>query len=228
MRTTSFTKTILPLFALLLLSCESDPIEPLNQPTVNETTLDNITYTSIEANGSTTPNDLFISSRGICWSTNPNPTINDNKTVEATNLFTSTIQDLIANTTYYYRVYLISNSETIYGEENTFSTLSLNNTDWNFTTNYPSPNDYTLYSKINFYDDGTTKYDELDIPGQAPGIFITFGTWQLDGNNLTYYFDSTDPSNPIYIYTGTISGMEINGNYTHTTAPNGTWSAALE
>lgn len=227
MRTTSFLKIILPLFLLLLLSCESDPIEPLIQPTVNETSLENLTYTTIDMNGSITPNNVLINSRGICWSTNPNPTISNNKSIETDNLFTSTITNLIANTTYYYRTYATSSLGTIYGEENVFNTLSLNNTNWNLNTIYP-PTDFIIYSRVNLYEDGTTKFDELDLPGQAPGVFITYGNWALEGNNFTYIWEGEDASSSTYVYTGIISGMEMSGTYTHSSSSSGIWSATLQ
>ncbi|PHR69704.1 MAG: hypothetical protein COA67_09885 [Lutibacter sp.] len=232
MRTTSFIKVILPFFTLLLISCESDPIEPLNQPTVNETTLDNLTYTSIDIQGSITPNGIFINSRGICWDTNPNPSIINNKSSETDNLFTSSISNLIANTTYYYKTYATSSLGTIYGEEMNFNTLSLNNTNWNLDTVYPPsgsiPNGLTIYSRVNFYDDGSTKFDELDLPGQSPGVFITIGSWSLDGNDFTYIWEGNDINNSTYVYIGTISGMEMSGTYTHSSEPSGTWSAIFQ
>ncbi|MFT4802171.1 MAG: hypothetical protein ACI93N_001948, partial [Flavobacteriaceae bacterium] len=132
-----------------------------------------------------------------------------------------------ANTTYYYKIYASSENETYYSEEASFNTLNLESTDWDLTTVY-SPNDYKIYSRINLYEDGTTKFDELDLPEQGPGLFITYGTWTLDDNNFTYYFDTSNPSDPTYIYTGVLTGLEMSGTYTHTTAPNGTWSAEIQ
>lgn len=227
MKVTLFSKTILSLFILLLISCESDPIEPLNPPSINETTVDNLTYTSIEISGSITPNGILINSRGICWDTNPNPSIINNKSSETENIFTTSITDLIANTTYYYKTYAISSLGTIYGEEMSFNTLSLDNTDWNLDTVYP-PTNFIIYSSLNLYGDGTTKFDELDLPGQAPGVFITYGSWSLDGNDFTYIWEGNDINNSTYIYTGTISGLEMSGIYTHSSAPSGTWSTTLQ
>lgn len=232
MKNSPLLKITLLLFLLLLISCSSDPIEPLSQPEINETSINNLTFTSIDISGSIMSNNTLISSRGICWDTNPNPTIANNKSSENEDVFTSSITDLIANTTYYYRAYAISTLGTIYGEEKTFNTLSLDNTDWNLETTYPPsgfiPDGLVIYSRVNFYDDYTTKFDELDYPFQCPGCFITYGTWSLDGNNLTYIWEGSDVNNSTYIYTGTISGMEMNGTYTHITTPNGTWSAVIQ
>ncbi len=68
---------------------------------------------------------LEITSLGVCWSTSPNPTINDNKTTDGTGLgsFTSQITGLIDNTTYYVRAYATNSHDTAYGEERTFTTV---------------------------------------------------------------------------------------------------------
>jgi len=59
-----------------------------------------------------------VTERGVCWSTNNNPTINDNKTVDGsgTGNFVSTITGLEPKTIHYYRAYATNNVETSYGE----------------------------------------------------------------------------------------------------------------
>jgi uncharacterized protein (TIGR02145 family) len=65
-----------------------------------------------------------ITAKGICWSINQNPTVANNKTDEGsgTDSFTSTITDLIPNTTYYVRAYATNEKGTSYGNEFMFST----------------------------------------------------------------------------------------------------------
>ena len=66
-----------------------------------------------------------ITARGVCWSTKPNPTINDNKTSDGsgTGDFTSNLTNLTENTTYYVRAYATNEKGTSYGEEKSFKTL---------------------------------------------------------------------------------------------------------
>lgn len=67
-----------------------------------------------------------VTSYGHCWSTNQNPTIND----QCTNLgmtnkictFKSTIEDLSVNTTYYVRAYATNSQGTSYGEQTIIKT----------------------------------------------------------------------------------------------------------
>ncbi|HOY31638.1 MAG TPA: hypothetical protein PKW80_07135 [Bacteroidales bacterium] len=66
-----------------------------------------------------------VTARGVCWSTNPNPTIADNITSNGsgTGTFTSTITGLIPNTLYYLRAYATNSVGTAYGNEVIFTTL---------------------------------------------------------------------------------------------------------
>ena len=64
-----------------------------------------------------------ITIKGICWSNSPNPTVNNDTTVNGFGLgsFVSNISNLNYNTTYYFRAYATNSNGTGYGNE-----LSLN------------------------------------------------------------------------------------------------------
>jgi hypothetical protein len=207
-----------------IVSCSKDE-QQNNITTVvtNETTAANseTTFTSIKISGKIIAEDgNTISSRGVCWGTNLNPTIENNIATTETNIFNLTITNLTANTTYYFRIYAIDSNGVIYSENESFSTLSLENTVWKFSSYY-SPNNFLIESTVNFYSDGTTKFDEI---GVGQGFFITYGTWSLNGNLLTYRWNSADPNNPEYLYTGIISGSTMSGDFSHPSIP-GTWNA---
>ena len=63
--------------------------------------------------------DSPITARGICWSTSPTPTINDNKTIDGTGTgsFTSVVNGLSSTQIYYIRAYATNSVETRYGNE---------------------------------------------------------------------------------------------------------------
>jgi uncharacterized protein (TIGR02145 family) len=65
-----------------------------------------------------------VTSRGVCWSTSPKPTITSNKTTDGTGIgpFTSSISGLTAITTYYVRAYATNSVGTGYGNEILFTT----------------------------------------------------------------------------------------------------------
>jgi uncharacterized protein (TIGR02145 family) len=68
-----------------------------------------------------------IAARGVCWSTNPNPTIENDKTEDGAGIgsFTSDLTGLTADTTYYVRAYASNALGTWYGNEQTFVTQEL-------------------------------------------------------------------------------------------------------
>ena len=65
-----------------------------------------------------------VTARGVCWSTNPDPTITDAHTTDGSGLggFTSNITELDAGTVYYVRAYATNEVGTVYGEEKQFTT----------------------------------------------------------------------------------------------------------
>lgn len=87
----------------------------------------------VTANSATCGGDIFASDeypvleRGVCWGTNPTPTIANKKTIEGsgTGKFTSSITGLVIGTTYYARAYATGNNGTVYGNEISFSPVNL-------------------------------------------------------------------------------------------------------
>mgnify|MGYP006285925253 CR=1 FL=1 len=100
--------------------------EILGSPTVTTDNVTNVTAFSCDAGGNVT-NDggSSISERGVCWSTEPNPTIDDNKLAigSGTGSFSGMIEFLQYNTQYYLRAYAINSGFTGYGQERTFTTV---------------------------------------------------------------------------------------------------------
>lgn len=68
-----------------------------------------------------------VTSRGVCWSINPNPTIKDNTTKDAagTGTYNSKLTGLNPSTTYYLRAYATNLGGTAYGLQVTFTTKTL-------------------------------------------------------------------------------------------------------
>lgn len=65
-----------------------------------------------------------ITEAGVCWSANPQPTINDGKSIRltSTDSFTCVIKNLLPEKGYYVRAYAITASGTYYGPQRTFAT----------------------------------------------------------------------------------------------------------
>lgn len=69
-------------------------------------------------------NTLPVTARGVCWSTNHNPTTANNHTNDGSGIgsYISYITDLTINTNYYVRAYATNELGTFYGEEKNFNT----------------------------------------------------------------------------------------------------------
>lgn len=113
------------LIATLLMSCGKDPVKPTvatNEPT-------EITATSALCGGEVT-NDggAEVTARGVCWSTEQNPTLENSFTTDGNGVgaYQSGLYDLAQNTTYYVRAYAANSEGTAYGEEKSFTTLLIN------------------------------------------------------------------------------------------------------
>ena len=120
-------------FVLILTnSCKKD----INVPELFTTQISAITETSAMCGGyinKLSDKDASITERGVCWSTNQNPTISDNKTSEAdgSGSFTSSITGLNANTTYYVKAYATNKAGTGYGNTISFTTSPVTDFDGN-------------------------------------------------------------------------------------------------
>jgi hypothetical protein len=67
---------------------------------------------------------ITITAVGVCWSTNQNPTIANNKTRDdISSGFYSYLTELVSNTTYYVRAYATNAQGTSYGAQISFTTL---------------------------------------------------------------------------------------------------------
>ena len=105
-----------------------DEIEVLS-PEVTTLFVTEITETSAVAGGDViSDGGAEVTARGVCWSVNPNPTMDDKHTEDGTGVgqFVSNLPNLAINTTYYLRAYATNEVGTSYGEEVTFTTLEGN------------------------------------------------------------------------------------------------------
>ena len=85
----------------------------------------NIFSTSATLGGNVTSDgNATVTERGICYSTNTNPTMSNSKIAigSGTGSFSNTITGLTASTTYYVRAYATNNQGTAYGNEVSFKT----------------------------------------------------------------------------------------------------------
>ena len=96
--------------------------------TLTTVTASSITGVSASSGGQITDDGgATITSRGVCWSTSPNPTLSNSFTSDGIGLgtFSSVINSLQNGTTYYVRAYATTSVGTAYGNEIVFTTLNI-------------------------------------------------------------------------------------------------------
>lgn len=108
--------------------CVHDMPVPLGElPIVTTNIVTDITYTTATCGGNVVyEGNSAVTVRGVCWSTSANPTVEDSHTEDGSGQgsFVSTLTNLTAGTTYYVRAYAINSTDTVYGEEVSFLSLT--------------------------------------------------------------------------------------------------------
>jgi len=115
------------MIALLMLSnnCNKQE-EEKNEPVLTTSPLDEITATTATCGGDVTSDGgAKVTARGVCWSTAPYPTTEEDHTIDGTGTgsFTSSITGLTPNSLYYVRAYATNSQGTAYGHPLSFKTL---------------------------------------------------------------------------------------------------------
>ena len=109
-------------FSVRCLKNDSDVIVV---PAVTTSGMTRVTTESATAGGCVTNDgNAGNTARGICWSTNVNPTVNGPKTIDGmgSGAFISNLTGLAPNTTYYFRSYATNPAGTAYGEQKSLKT----------------------------------------------------------------------------------------------------------
>jgi uncharacterized protein (TIGR02145 family) len=183
---------------LYLSSCEEEP----TLPSVSTSNVTAITQTTASSGGNVTDDGgEKVTTRGVCWSTSPNPTTGSSKTTDGqgTGTFNSTLTGLEPDTKYYARAYATNEKGTSYGNELTFTTEAIQLA--TLTTDAVSSiTQTTALSGGNITDDGGA--DVL-----SRGI-----CWSLSDSPTTA--DSfTDDGSGTGAYTSTLTGLNTGTTY---------------
>ena len=170
-------------------------------PTITTTDLSLVTSNSATSGGNIT-NDggAAITARGVCWSTNQNPTIADSKSSDASGkgIFSSNITGLTPGATYYIRAYATNSIGTAYGNQVTSTTTPILPT---IAT--------TVISKISAFSavGGGNISNDGGAPITARGV--CWGLSQTPTTTNSKTTDGTGKGN----FTSSITGLSANTTY---------------
>ena len=110
------------LLCVFLVGCKPEPEVPtvVTKEVVEIASNTAKIISSVDADGG-----AEVTSRGVCWSTSNNPTIDDNNTNDGNGMgtFTSELQNLTPSTAYFVRAYAVNSAGVAYGEKIGFVTL---------------------------------------------------------------------------------------------------------
>lgn len=178
------------IIGLVISSCDNGTdTQQVTIPTLTTIEVTNVTSTSAITGGNIISNGgATVTARGVCWSTNSNPTTDDNTTTNGSgnDNFSCTVTGLSSNTTYYTRAYVTNNVGIGYGnivtfttqenstntltdfDGNTYNTISIGSQIWlaeNFKCTHTTVGDIL---------NGVYTYDDNDANADLYGRLYTF------------------------------------------------------
>jgi hypothetical protein len=165
-------------------------------PSLSTSPIMNISNDSVTCGGNVSEDGgKTVTARGVCWSTNPNPTIIDTRTNDGsgTGNYNSTLTGLLPDTTYYVRAYATNSAGTGYGNEISFKTNI--GVPVMTTTTVSSITDNTAISGGNISNDGGTS-------------ILTCGVCWSTSPNPTTEDDKTINSSCVNVFLSDIEGLQ--------------------
>ena len=184
-------------------------------PLVTTTAASNITSSIATSGGNVTAQgSSAVTARGVCWSTSPNPTVANSKTIDGsgTGLFTSILSGLNANTLYYVRAYATNSTDTAYGSEVSFIWMCGTST---ITINHVAGTTAPVTKTVTY---GTV----TNIPGEPAKCWITKNLGAT--NQATAVSDATEAAAGWYWQFNRKQGFKHNGT---TRTPATTWISSI-
>ena len=190
--------------AMILVSCKPE----VEKPTVVTKSVGEITETTATVSGNVTSDGgAEVTSRGVCYATSDNITLDNAKTVcggSGVGGYMVELLNLKANTTYYVKSFATNEAGVSYGEEVSFTTLEVENGDENEEPETPidpedpsKPSDtYAPTGTINGHDyvdlglPSGLKWATCNVGASKPRDFGNYYAWGETTTKETYDSDN--------------------------------------
>ncbi|MBQ3676081.1 MAG: hypothetical protein II926_01755, partial [Bacteroidales bacterium] len=196
-------------------------------PTITTNATTNVTDVSVDCGGTiVSDGNTTITEKGLCWSNSTNPTIENEKLILNSENFSGTITGLTDGIIYYVRAYATNAVGTVYGEERTFTTLTVPTVE---TYNAENVSYITATAKAKVIADGGATVTERGFCYSTSNTNPTLNDSKITvGNgtgNFNYSFTGMADNTTYYIRpyatnsVGTAYGNTINFTTTEITAP---------
>ncbi len=172
-------------------------------PELTTTAGSSVTATTAQSGGNiTSDKGLSITSRGVCWSISPSPTIAGDTTRNGSGSgsFTSNLTGLTPNTRYYIRAYAINSQGTGYGDEVSITTQ-------NVVPPVATSADATSISATS-----ATLNGSVNANGTATSITFEYGTTFMYGSAITATPPTTSGITPESV-SAVVTGLTANTDY---------------
>ena len=155
-----------------------------------------------------------VNLRGVCWSTDPNPTTGNTYTTSGTGtgVFLSYLPNLTSNTFYYVRAFATNEAGTAYGNEMSFTTLPNPNLPTVTTTIISNITSTSATSGGNVISDGGIEVTSRGVCwGKSPDLTI-YSSHTIDGNGNGIFISNLtmlEPGTKYYVRAYAVNSVGI-------------------
>lgn len=206
----------------LVTGCKKD--NPDGLPVISTSVVSEITEINAKSGGTiSSDGGESVIARGVCWSTEPNPTILQNKTEDGSGggTFISLLTGLEGNTTYFVRAYASNRNGTSYGMAMSFTTVKSGLPTLK-TADAVEITEYSAESGGEITDDGGSDITSRGLCWDTVPSPTVLGNHTIDGNgtgSFTTHLSGLHPYTKYYLraYASNSSGTGYGNEVSFTT-----------
>jgi hypothetical protein len=199
-KTANILVLIVTLSTFVFTCCKKD--DPATIPILSTASVFDLTETTAKSGGNVTHDGgASITSRGVCWSNNANPSTSDSKTIDGsgTGEYTSIITGLTPGVTYHVRAYALNSIGTSYGGDIAFTTIG------------EEPENITLPA-TNIFSTGATLNGAVNARSISTTVTFEYGTTTAYGSSVAA-LQSPVTGTSLTNVSANISGLQTGVNY---------------